>query len=86
MYLCVCFQEPEQQASADVDASGRRPRRKAAVSANKSLRASRDSPDGAPSDDEYKGGSGEEAAEAVSDDDAMGSVDEEEEEEDDGEL
>ena len=83
MYLCVCFQEPEQQASADVDASGRRPRRKAAVSANKSLRASRDSPDGAPSDDEYKGGSGEEA---VSADDAMGSADEEEEEEDDGEL
>ena len=75
-------QEPDEQASADVDTSGRRPRRRAAVSANRSLKAARDSPDGEGSDDEYRGGSGAEAEEAMSDDDAMGSVDEEEDEED----
>lgn len=78
----MSVQEPDEQASADVDTSGQRPRRRAAVSANKSLRATRDSPDGELSDDEYRGGSDAEAEEGMSDDDAMGSVDEEEDEED----
>ena len=83
--LCL-LKEDEEPASAEVDTDGKRPRRKAAVSASKSLRATtRDSPDSVPSDDEYKAGSGEEAEEAVSDDDDMGGGDEEEDE-DDAEL
>lgn len=78
----LSVQEADEQGSADADTSGRRPKRRAAVSASKSLRATRGSPDGGLSDDEYKGGSDEEADAAVSDDDAMGSLDEEEDEED----
>ena len=80
----MCIQESEEQPSANIDPNSRRPRRKAAVSARKSLRAARHSPDSVPSDDEYKGGSDEEAKEGKSDDDDMGSVvdDKEEDEED----
>lgn len=81
----VVIQEAELPAPEDLDSSGRRPKRKAAVSATKSLKAARDSPDSLPSDDEYKGGS-DEAEGAMSGDDDMGSVDEDVDEAEDEEL
>jgi hypothetical protein len=60
-------QELDEDATLVTDATGRRPRRKAAVSASKTLRATRDSPDAPSSDDEYKGDTEQEGEEAISD-------------------
>lgn len=57
----------DEDATLVTDATGRRPRRKAAVSASKTLRATRDSPDAPSSDDEYKGDTEQEGEEAISD-------------------
>lgn len=51
------------------DGTGRRPRRKTAVSASKSLRAVGDGPDAPSSDDEYQGDTEQEAEEANTDED-----------------
>ena len=69
MLMCVIVCLCRQEEDAGEVAHGRRPRRRAAVSASKSLQAARNSPDG-PSgdDDEYQGDSDVEAAEAASDD------------------
>ncbi len=62
---------PQQELDEDVtlvtDGTGRRPRRKAAVSASKTLKATRDSPDAPSSDDEYQGDTEQEGEEAISD-------------------
>ena len=65
------MQELGEAAVLITDTSGRRPRRKAAVSASKTLRATRDSPDAPSSDDEYKGDSEQEGEEANTDEDEV---------------
>ena len=55
------------------DGTGRRPRRKAAVSASKTLRATRDRPDAPSSNDEYKGDTEQEGEEAISDEEDVDS-------------
>ncbi len=68
---------PQQEVDEDMtlvtDSTGRRPRRKAAVSASKTLRATRDSPDAPSSDDEYKGDTEQEGEEAISDEEEVDS-------------
>lgn len=65
------MQELGEAAVLITDTSGRRPRRKAAVSASKTLRATRDSPDAPSSDNEYKGDSEQEGEEANTDEDEV---------------
>ena len=77
--LMSLSKDVDQDTSTIPDASGRRPRRKAAVSASKSLRATRDSPDAPSSDDEYKGDSVQEADEVGTDDDDIDSPSDEDE-------
>ncbi|KAL0042386.1 hypothetical protein WJX77_010878 [Trebouxia sp. C0004] len=75
---------PAEELDDDVtlvkDGTGRRPRRKAAVSASKTLRATRDSPDAPSSDDEYKGATEQEGEEAISDEEDADSPTEDDDE------
>ncbi|KAA6429373.1 MAG: hypothetical protein FRX49_00767 [Trebouxia sp. A1-2] len=69
----VPAEELDEDTTFITDGTGRRPRRKAAVSASKTLRATRDSPDAPSSDDEYKGDTEQEGEEAISDDEDVDS-------------
>lgn len=78
---------PQQELGEDItlvtDGTGRRPRRKAAVSASKTLRATRDSPDTPSSDDEYKGDTEQEGEEAISDEEDVDSPTDDDEDDND---
>jgi len=78
---------PQQELDEDVtlvtDGTGRRPRRKAAVSASKTLKATRDSPDAPSSDDEYQGDTEQEGEEAISDEEDVDSRTDDDEDDND---